>query len=80
MARTTYHLRIEFSNYEKSFLIQHLKPYLSKIKRYKHTANLNTPSMTTQHEIIQFDSTPETVISAFQLCQLKIELIHAFNP
>ena len=36
--------------------------------------------MTTHHEIIQFDSTPETVISAFQLFQLKIDLIHAFNP
>ena len=80
MARTTYHLRIEFSNYEKSFLIQHLKSYLSKIKRYKPTANLTTHGMTTHHEIVKFDTTPETVISAFQLFQLKIELIHAFNP
>ena len=36
--------------------------------------------MTTHHEIVQFDTTSETVISAFQLFQLKIELIHDFNP
>ena len=36
--------------------------------------------MTTHHEIIQFDSAPETAISAFQLFQLKIDLVHAFNP
>ena len=68
----TVHLRVEFNSYEKSFLIQHLKSYLSKIRRYKPTTNLNTPSMTTHHEIVQFDTTPEAVISAFQLFQLKI--------
>ena len=76
----TIHLRVEFNSYEKSFLIQHLKAYLQRIKRYKPPVNLITPSMSTHHEMIQFDVTPELVIPAFQLFQLHIELIHSFSP
>ena len=36
--------------------------------------------MTNHHALLQFDSLPTTAINAFQLFQLKISLIHSFNP
>ena len=80
MDPTSFHLRIEFSNYEKSFLTEHLQSYLPKIKHYSPSADFKTPNMSTHHEILQFKSTPETLIPAFQLFQLKINLTHSFNP
>ena len=80
METTAFHLRVEFSNYEKSYLTEHLHSYLGKVKRYDPSMNVKTPSMTSNHDLLQFESTPETLIPAFQLFQLKIDLIHAFNP
>ena len=72
MDQTSFHLRVEFSNYEKSFLTEYLQSYLAKIKRYDPSANFKTPNMTTHHDLLQFESTQETLIPAFQLFQLKI--------
>ena len=36
--------------------------------------------MSTHHEMIQFDATPDLMIPAFQLFQLHIELTHSFSP
>ena len=80
MAQTTYHLRVAFSSYEKSYLIEFLHYYLAEIRRHNPLANLATPDMTSHHELVMFDSPPQTQISAFQLFQLKIELIHSFQP
>jgi hypothetical protein len=80
MAQTTYHIRVAFSSYEKSYLTEYLHSYLAEIKRHNPLANLSTPDMTSHHELVMFDSPPQTQISAFQLFQLKIELIHSFQP
>ena len=80
MTQTTYYIRVEFSNYEKAYLTEYLQSYLAKVKRHNPLANLYTPNMTSHHDLIMFDSQPQTQISAFQLFQLKIELIHSFKP
>ena len=80
MDKSTYHLRVEFSNYEKAYLTEYLQSYLNTVKRHKPLAILHTPSMTSHHDLLMFDSSPQTQISAFQLFQLKINLIHSFNP
>ena len=36
--------------------------------------------MSTHHEILEFETAQETNISAFQLFQLKVQLIHDFTP
>ena len=80
METTAFHLRVGFSNYEKSYLIEHLNSYLAKVKRYDPSMNVDTPSMTSNHDLLQFESTPETNIQAFQLFQLKIDLIMPSIP
>ena len=71
METTSFHLRVEFSNYEKAYLTEHLQSYLGKVKRYDPSANVKTPNMTSHHNLLQFESTQETLIPAFQLFQLK---------
>ena len=39
MAQTTYHIRVAFSSYEKSYLTEYLHSYLAEIKRHNPLAD-----------------------------------------
>lgn len=77
----TYHLRATFFTYDSHFLMTHLNSYIKTIMRNKpDLEHLDLPSMQINHTLLQFQSLPETKISAFQLFPLEIQLIHAFQP
>ena len=59
----------------------HLNSYMKTIMRNRpDIGQLDLPSMQINHTLLQFQSPPETKISAFQLFPLKIQLIHSFQP
>ena len=64
MEPTAFQLRVCFSNYEKSYLIEHLNSYLAKIRRHHPSMNVNTPSLPSNINLLQFESSPETKIQA----------------
>ena len=76
-----YHLKTLFSNYEKSFLMEHLVQYLQKIKRHlPQTQNFDTPFMNSDHILLQFESTQASNINAYELFPLQVMLWHSFAP
>ena len=53
----TYHLKLSFSQYEKSYLMEHLTQYQKKIQRHlpKQTITQDPPFMTSDHRLLQFE-------------------------
>ena len=78
----TYHLRVLFSNYEKSYLGEHLVVYLRKIQRHLPHSEISqdNTSLNTNHSLIQFESSAESSINAYEIFTLQVNLCHAFNP
>ena len=78
----TYHLRVLFSNYEKSYLGEHLVVYLRKIQRHLPHSEISqdNTSLNTNHSLIQFESSAESTINAYEIFTLQVNLCHAFNP
>ena len=77
---SSYHLRVVFFQYETTYLLTHLASYFKKIQRHCPECTLEIPTMQIYHSLIQFQSTPTTKISAYQLFPIQIRLIHGFNP
>ena len=77
---SSYHLRLVFFQYECTYLLTHLSSYLKKIQRHCPECTLDIPSMQIYHSLLQFESTPNTKISAYQLFPIQIKLIHGFHP
>jgi hypothetical protein len=78
----TYHLKALFSNYEKSFLMEHLVLYLRKIQRHLPQSSIS-PTQTflnSDHSLIQFESSPESCVNAYEIFSLEVNLCHAFSP
>ena len=79
----TYHLKTLFSNYEKSYLMEHVIQYLKKIQRnlpQTHTISQAQNFLNSDHSLIQFESTPESCINAYKLFPLEVMLWHTFSP
>ena len=79
----TYHLKTLFSNYEKSFLMEHLVQYLMKIKRHlpqTQTLPQTQNFLNSDHILLQFESSPESNINAYELFPLQVMLWHTFAP
>ena len=79
----TYHLKTLFSNYEKSFLMEHLVLYLKKIQRHLPQTSAISQTQTflnSDHSLIQFQSPPESCVNAYELFPLEVKLWHAFSP
>ena len=79
----TYHLKTLFSNYEKSYLMEHLIQYQQKVKRHlPQTQTLPQPQnfLNSDHVLLQFESTPESSVSAYKLFPLQVMLWHTFTP
>jgi hypothetical protein len=78
----TYHLKTLFSNYEKSFLMEHLVLYLRKIQRHLPQSAISQTQtfLNSDHSLIQFQSTPESCVNAYEIFPLEVNLWHAFSP
>ena len=79
----TYHLKTLFSNYEKSYLMEHLVLYLKKIQRHLPQTSTISQAQTflnSDHSLIQFESSPESCVNAYELFPLEVKLWHAFSP
>ena len=78
----TYHLKISFSQYEKSFLMEHLTQYLKTIQRHLPKQNFpqDIPFMTSDHCLLQFESTQTSLIPAYELFLLDVQFWHTFQP
>ena len=78
----TYHLRVLFSNYEKSYLTEHLVLYLRKIQRHLPQSEISKSHtfLNTNHSLIQFESTAESFINAYEIFTLQVNLCHSFSP
>ena len=78
----TYHLKLSFSQYEKSYLMEHLNQYQKKIQRHlpKQTIPHDNPFMTSDHRLLQFDSTQTSLIPAYDSFLLDVKFWHIFQP
>ena len=79
----TYHLKTLFSNYEKSYLMEHLIQYLQKIQRHlpqTQTIPQAQNFLNSDHILLQFESSPESCINAYKLFPLEVMLWHTFSP
>jgi hypothetical protein len=78
----TYHLKLSFSQYEKSYLMEHLTQYQKKIQRHlpKQTFTQDPPFMTSDHRLLQFESTQTSLIPAYDSFLLDLPtLFHSKN-
>ena len=78
----TYHLKLSFSQYEKSYLMEHLTQYQKKIQRHlpKQTLTQDPPFMTSDHRLLQFESTQTSLIPAYDSFLLEVKFWHVFQP
>ena len=78
----TYHLKLSFSQYEKSYLTDHLTQYVKKIQRHlpKLTLDTDPPFMLSDHRLLQFDSTASSLIPAYDSFLLNVKFWHMFQP
>jgi hypothetical protein len=78
----TYHLRVLFSNYEKSYLTEHLVLYLRKIQRHLPQSEISKSHtfLNTNHSLIQFESTAESFINAYEIFTLHLTCAIPFPP
>ena len=78
----TYQLKINFSQYEKSYLTDHLTQYVQKIQRHlpKATLNIDPPFMLSDHSLLQFESTATSLIPAYDSFLLDVKFWHMFQP
>jgi hypothetical protein len=78
----TYHLRALFSNYEKSFLMEHLVLYLRKIQRHLPQSEISQTQtfLNSNHSLIQFESSAESFVNAYEIFNLQVNLCHSFSP
>ena len=78
----TYHLKLSFSQYEKSYLMEHLTQYSKKIQRHlpKQTFTQDPPFMTSDHRLLQFESTQTSLIPAYDSFLLDVKFWHTFQP
>ena len=78
----TYHLKLSFSQYEKSYLMEHLTQYSKKIQRHlpKQTFDTDPPFMTSDHRLLQFESTPTSLTPAYDSFLLDVKFWHMFQP
>ena len=78
----TYQLKINFSQYEKSFLTDYLTQYVQKIQRHlpKVTLDIDPPFLLSDHWLLQFESTPTSLIPAYDSFLLDVKFWHIFKP
>ena len=78
----TYHLRALFSNYEKSFLTEHLVIYLRRIQRHLPQSEISQTQtfLNSNHSLIQFESSAESFVNAYEIFNLQVNLCHSFSP
>ena len=71
-------LQVLFTNYELSFIIQHLQSWIMKVKRHYPHLLIDCPTLQKDHKVLQFTSTTGLQIPAYDLYKLKIQMIHSF--
>ena len=78
----TYHLKLSFSQYEKSYLTEHLTQYVKKIQRHlpKLTLDTDPPFMLSDHRLLQFESTATSLTPAYDSFLLDVKFWHMFQP
>ena len=78
----SYHLRVSFSQYDKSYLMEHLIQYVKVIQRHlpKQTLPNDPPFMSSDHVLLQFDSTQSSMIQAYESFLLDVQFWHTFQP
>ena len=78
----SYHLRVSFSQYEKSYLMEHLIQYVKVLQRHlpKQTLPKDPPFMSSDHYLLPFESTQTSMIQAYELFLLDVQFWHTFQP
>ena len=71
----TYHLKVSFSQYEKSYLMEHLIQYVKVLQHHlpKQTLPKDPPCMSLDHCLLQFESTQTSMIQAYELFLLDVQ-------
>ena len=71
----TYQLKINFSQYEKCYLTDHLTQYVQKIQRHlpKVILDIDAPFMLSDHRLLQFESTATSLIPAYDNFLLDVQ-------
>ena len=72
-------LQVSFTNYELSFIIQHLQCWIMKVKRHHPHLTIDCPTLLKDHKVLQFNSTTSK-IPAYDLYKLKIQMVQSFSP
>ena len=73
-------MKICFTNYDTSFIQQHLKSYIEKVSRYVPYQKIETPRMKQDHPLLQFAHKDVTRVPAYQLFTINIKMVHSFVP
>ena len=73
-------LQVLFTNYELSFITQHLQCWIMKVKRHHPNLLIDCPTLQKNHKVLQFTSTTGLQIPAYDLYKLKIRMIQSFLP
>ena len=73
-------MKICFTNYDTTFIQQHLRSYIEKVNRYVPHLEMKTPRMKQDHTLLQFARRDVTTVPAYQLFTINIKMVHSFVP
>ena len=73
-------MKICFTNYDTSFIQQHLRSYIEKVSRYVPYQKIETPRMKQDHTLLQFARRDVARVPAYQLVTISVKMVHSFVP
>ena len=80
MTEKSVQLQVQFTNYEISFILQHLQSHIDRVQRHNPHLSFECPTLRKNHSLIQFTSRPNLQVPAYELYTLNIDMIQNFHP
>ena len=79
MTEKSVQLQVQFTNYEISFILQHLQSHIDRVQRHNPHLSFECPTLRKNHSLIQFTSRPNLQVPAYELYTLNINMIQSFR-
>ena len=73
-------LQVQFTNYETAFILQHLQCHIERVRRHNPHLNFQCPTLTKNHQLIQFKARQNIQVPAYDLYTLNVDMIQSYKP